>query len=211
MNKVEDLSGERFGRLLVLERKENDKTNHSQWLCKCDCGKIIITRGCRLIEGTVKSCGCLKREKHPLNIKHNKYKTRVYRIWEGMKQRCYNPNFKKRKFYLDKGITVCNEWKNDFMSFYNWAINNGYEDTLSIDRIDNNKGYYPENCRWATITQQNNNKSINKKYEYKNKVYSLKELSNQFKINKDTLNSRLRNGWNLEKALKTPVRKRSGG
>ncbi len=142
-------------------------------------------------------------------IKHKQYGTRLYRIWDAMKQRCYNPKFKKRKFYLDKGITVCDEWKNNFISFYNWSIENGYRDDLSIDRIDNDKGYYPENCRWATITQQNNNRSINKKIKYKDNFYSLKELSFKFNIDKRTLDSRLRNGWDLEKALNTPVRKRS--
>lgn len=211
MKNTENLINQKFGKLTVLERAQNDKYNHSQWICKCSCGQIVVVRGTRLKSGITKSCGCLKIEKHPTNIKHNKYKTRLYRIWGSMKQRCYNPNFKKRKSYLDKGITICEEWKNDFMTFYNWAIKNGYENNLSIDRIDNSKGYYPENCRWATITQQNNNRTNSKKIEYNGKVYTVKELSKIFDINKATLNSRINRGWDIEKALTTLVKPKKVG
>lgn len=111
-----------------------------------------------------------------------------------MKNRCYNPNFKKHQLYFDKGIKVCDEWKNNFMSFYNWSIQNGYKNNLTIDRIDVNGNYEPSNCRWVDYEVQNNNRSINRKIEYNGKNYSLKQLSEIYKIKKETLNSRLRNG-----------------
>lgn len=122
MGKFEDLTGKKFGRLLVLKRVKNDEGNHSRWLCQCSCGNTIITRGCRLKEGSTKSCGCLRKEQHPTNYKHHKYGTRLYRIWDGMKQRCYNPNFKKRKFYLDKGIKRSEETKRKLSKIFTHRI-----------------------------------------------------------------------------------------
>jgi hypothetical protein len=123
-----------------------------------------------------------------------------------MKYRCNNPKAKRHKFYYDKGITVCDEWENDFINFYNWAMKNGYRDDLTIDRINNNGNYEPNNCRWATITEQNNNQSNNIKIEYKGNNYTLKQLCQEYNIKLPTLYSRLKNGWNIEKALNTPIK-----
>lgn len=203
-----DLTGKKFGRLTVVKRVENNKFKQVQWLCKCECGKEKIICGNSLKDGSIKSCGCLKKEQDYINIAHithDKSNTRLYNIWRDMKWRCSSAKSKRHKFYHDKGIKVCNEWAKDFMSFYNWAINNGYHKDLTLDRINNDGNYEPSNCRWATITEQNNNQSNNIKIKYNNKSYTLKELSKKFNIKNATLYDRLRRGWSIEKTLNTPV------
>lgn len=210
MGKFIDRTGQKFGRLTLLKRVENNKFNQVQWRCKCDCGKEVIVKSYSLTTGQTKSCGCLKKEQDYINIikiKHNMINTRLYNIWKHMKNRCYNSNNKRHKFYFDKGITVCDEWKNDFMNFYNWAIKNGYKDNLTIDRINNNGNYEPSNCRWATITEQNNNQSKNIKIKYKNKIYTLNELSEKYNIKKNTLYSRIKRNWSIERALNEKIHK----
>lgn len=167
MNHIKDLTGKRFGRLVVIEREAaNDKFRYSQWRCLCDCGSQTIARSGSLRSGHTTSCGCLRRDNMiKLGYDRKKYDSdsRLYHIWQGMRSRCFNANHKRYMDYGGRGITVCEEWENDFQAFYEWAIANGYDDKLSIDRIDNDKGYSPDNCRWATAKEQNNNKRNVKK------------------------------------------------
>ena len=171
--KLIDLTGQRFNRLTVLEYY-----GQSKWLCKCDCGNETIVNAHKLKTGHTQSCGCLQKEKASVaNTKHRLSDSRLYGIWSNIKDRCYRKNNPSYKDYGCRGILMCDEWKNDFLAFYNWSMNNGYEYNLTIDRIDNNGNYEPENCRWATRKQQNRNTRQCIYYEYKNKKITRGELS----------------------------------
>lgn len=158
MPKLIDLTGKRFGRLTVIERTKS-KGKNTVWLCKCDCGKTTTSDGYQLRKGITVSCGCYHAEQcGKQHKKHGFTRTRLYRIYYKMKERCYKPTNDNFKYYGGLGITICEEWLNDFGAFASWAIANGYADNLTIDRKENTKGYSPENCRWITIQEQQKNR-----------------------------------------------------
>lgn len=163
MGKIKDMTNRRFGKLVVEKYNGLDKDNNATWLCRCDCGNIKVINGKLLRNKHTVSCGC-----HRANIlatsgfKHGLKNTKLYDVWEGMKQRCSNPKHTGYKYYGARGIKVCKEWKDNFKIFYEWATNNGYKQGLSIDRIDVNGDYTPSNCRWVTMAEQNKNKRKNK-------------------------------------------------
>lgn len=187
--KAIDLSGKKYGKLTVLERAEYSKTAHTYfWNCKCDCGKLVKINGNNLKSGHTKSCGCYKIENKKT---HELSNTRLYDIFYNIKSRCYN---KKNKYYYNyggRGIKICDEWKNNFLEFYNWAIKNGYNNTLSIDRIDVNGNYEPANCRWVTIKENSNNKRNNHFELYNGEIHTVSEWARILKINRSTLFNRM--------------------
>ena len=204
----EDLTGQRFGRLTVIEFVPNDKP-HAYWKCQCDCGNTIKTTTCSLRSGHSASCGCLNREKIIASCRvHGQWNTRLYRIWDKMKTRCYNSNSKAYKDYGGRGITVCDEWKNDFKAFYDWSMANGYTDELSIDRIDVNGNYEPSNCRFADRKTQQRNRRDNIKIEYQGEKQCLVDIARLLGIRPDVLYYRYHKGDRGERLFR-PVKKKS--
>lgn len=164
MGKTIDMKGKRIGRLLVIEQCES-KNNKAMWKCKCDCGNEKIVSGQSLRRGETKSCGCLHSEAMvKANHIHGMSKTKMHKTWRGLFQRCENPTASHYERYGERGIDICKEWKgeNGFINFCKWALENGYSDNLEIDRIDNNKGYSPDNCRWVSHIENCHNRNARK-------------------------------------------------
>ena len=214
--------GEKFGRLTVLELDHVEQKNITRGKYKtirtfefyrfqCDCGNICVKEKNSVKSGNTRSCGCLSKEYNESeahkkeNLKHNLRYTRIYKIWLGIKNRCFNPKNYSYKNYSARGIKVCDEWKNNPKLFCNWAINNGYNDELTIDRIDVNDDYKPSNCRWITKSEQTKNKRNTIYLTYKNETKTLIEWSKEKKLNLKTLQSRTQRGWTPEKILETPI------
>lgn len=208
------LTGRRFGRLVVLNRASNASDGRPQWLCQCDCGGEKVVRSASLMQGHTKSCGCLQAESArahaPLAAAalttHGMSRTRLSTIFKGIVQRCTNPNFTAYKDYGGRGICICPEWSNNAAAFFAWAIANGYEEGLTIDRKDNDKGYSPENCRWVDKVTQSNNTRRNRVICHDGREMTLSQWARYAGIKMHTLWNRLDLGWTFSKAISTPVR-----
>ena len=200
MKKVKnDLTGKRFGRLTVIgiDDRGNRKTYYN---CQCDCGNVKSVRSDSLIAGAIRSCGCMKKEQDKENLtanhSHKMSGTRIYGIWQGIKKRCYNPHDARYDRYGGRGIKVCAEWLDDFQAFYDWAIQNGYNETLTIDRINNDGDYCPENCRWTDNLEQARNRSSNVSITIGNATKTLTEWCEIFQVDSKVVLARYhRNGF----------------
>ena len=201
MRKI-DLTGQRFGRLTVLHEAPK-KGIRIAWHCLCDCGKTTDVVASSLRSGTTKSCGCYRDTcpTNPRSKKHGQTKTRLYRIWIHMKERCLAPYHNSYKSYGGRGITICNEWLNDFEAFRDWAIANGYRSDLTLDRIDVNGNYCPENCRWVTMAEQ----AFNKRTNVMHKGKCITQWAREVGANSVTVLSRIRKGWPIEEAIYAPL------
>lgn len=172
----------------------------------CKCGVVKNVRPYQLRAGKSKGCGCEGNHTKTQFVRtHGKTNTRIYRIYCGMKERCYSKNNKDYQKYGGRGITICDEWLNDFETFYEWAQSNGYSDDYSIDRIDNNESYKPSNCRWTDAKKQSNNRRSSIFLEFKNQKYTITEWSRILNVKADTLHRRKRNGWTDEEVITIPI------
>lgn len=202
--KIKDLKNQRFDKLVVLCFDGMDKSGNARWLCRCDCGETVSISAPSLKAKRPHSCPrCKSISNWEKRSTHRESKTRLYNIYYGMKHRCekaYSVNFHN---YGGRGITICDEWKN-YEAFAEWAHSNGYSDTLTLDRIDNDKGYSPSNCRWVTYREQSNNTRSNHWISFNGETRTLSEWARLLGINKSTLCERLnRRGWSVERALTT--------
>jgi hypothetical protein len=207
MAKNYDLTGQRFERLIVVNLKEKGKSKI--WNCVCDCGNHIIVTTSHLLSGHTQSCGCKNRDNTiNRNIKHGMClkSRRLYGIWHAMKQRCFDKSQRSYPQYGGRGITICNEWLGDIRIFFDWAMSHGYADNLSIDRIDVNGHYCPENCRWVSTGEQARNKTSNIKITFNGTTRVLSDWAKIKGIDKSTLANRIKKGWSIEKALNNPAK-----
>lgn len=215
MRPTVDIAGLRFGRLVAIRRVASVKRN-TMWAAQCDCGNITTVTATRIKSGHTRSCGCLKRETASrLNRIHGESSAKyggehpsLFARWAHMKERVTNPNCQMYYRYGGRGITLCAEWR-DYLVFREWALANGYEKCLTIDRIDNDRGYSPENCRWVDRATQNRNKSDNVMITVDGITACLTDHTTRLGLSYSTIKNRLASGkWTPEAALKTPIRKK---
>ena len=219
MKKI-NLLNQKFGRLTVISQ---EKTNFGKtmWKCKCECGNFTIVTSTNLTCERIKSCGCIRKEQIiQRNTTHNERHTHLYEIWKSLKQRCYNPKNHGYHNYGGRGIVVCEEWRNNFQAFSQWAYSNGYslenhnkdeKSKLTIDRIDVNGNYEPSNCRWVTRKIQANNLRHTKFFTINGETHSLVEWCELLDLDYKNIYSRIYKGWSIEKALETPTPKSFNG
>ena len=206
VNSMKECKGEKFGRLLVLEDffktvKGNKKAHYC--ICKCDCGNEKIVSANHLRTGHTLSCGCLHKEQLSERVStHKQTGKRLYNIYLGMKYRCYTKTCKRYNDYGGRGIVICKEWLEDFLSFKKWAEENGYNENLTIDRIDNNGNYEPSNCRWITKEEQQRNKRNNVFYCIDGERLNVGEIERRYKIDRHKIRKLILEGKTIEQIIK---------
>ena len=213
--RYKDLIGMRFGRLTVIEKADRGDYGIN-WLCKCDCGNLHTVSGHALRRKSkgIRSCGCASLEAAKSLGGYNKApydtKERLYKVWKGMKRRCYNQNDKRYENYGGRGITVCDEWKDDYLAFRRWAYESGYDDSAqyqqcTIDRIDVNGNYEPSNCRWADAKEQSRNRRTTKLISYNGKQMTIGQWADYLGVSRNALVRRQSLGWSIERMLTEPL------
>ena len=191
--KIKTSIGKKYGSLVVLERNRVGKTKY-KYKCICECGKITLVDGSNLFSGHTKSCGCKR-------IRHGQWKHPAFSIWSTMIQRCYRKSAESFELYSRRGIKVCYAWRRSPEKFIKWAESNGWRRGLQIDRIDNNKGYYPKNCRFTTAQRNSNNRSDNRILEINGEKITMADAARKFNINYTMLYKRILRGWAPEVAV----------
>jgi len=202
MRPVKDLTGRRFGRLIVISESNRSSKGKVMWNCICECGNEVSILSSSLLNNNTNSCGCLHKE---VNITHGLSNTPEYASWNMMRQRCLNSKCEAYSYYGGRGITICDRWLN---SFENFLMDMGYRpsDIHTIDRRENDGNYEPSNCYWATKEEQNNNVRSNVVVSYADKDYTLAQLSREFNINQKVLRDRINRGWSVKDTVETPIR-----
>lgn len=187
-----DLLGKRFGRLIAVESVGPNKHKQIVWRCMCDCGNETFVTATQLKQGVVRSCGCLRRDTTRANkTVHGHRYERLYGIWKNMNKRCNNSSDAAYDRYGGRGINVCDAWKNSYEDFRDWSFSHGYSDDLSIDRINNDDGYFPENCRWVDGFTQMNNTRRSRYIEYNGLIHTIAEWARLFGVNRSTLRNHI--------------------
>lgn len=202
-----DMTGKTYGKLTVIEKDHQDGRGEWYWKCKCECGNEKVVSGYKLRSGNTSSCGCLQTalRQHGTHRTHGMTNTRIYNIWSNMKARCTNPKCYEYHAYGGKGIRVCDDWLR-FENFYSWATSHGYADGLTIDRVDVNGNYCPNNCRWVSQKEQALNRTDNHLVTAFGKTKTIKEWSVESGINYDTIERRLNAyHWTPDRAVSEPV------
>ncbi len=217
MERIIDKTGKKYGLLTVIERADS-KNGETRWICQCYCGRKTVVRGGNLTSGAIKSCGCLRKERategHTTHgaSKENGKRSKLYSIWIGMRRRCYDENSINYNYYGLRGITVCDDWKDDFEKFKEWALSSGYDSTLTIDRIENDKGYSPENCRWIGAKEQARNRRSNNVITFNGETHTAVEWEEKLGFSRGTISRRIRSrGWSVERALTEPIHAENRG
>lgn len=202
MRKVE-MAGKKIGRLKIIqETEERNKDGRVCWLCRCECGEEVVVAGKSIRNGNTTSCGCYHRERLKTDTRtHGLRHTRLYNIYAEMKRRCNDPNREAYPRYGGRGINICKEWMDEFKTFYDWAISNGYQEGLQIDRKDNDGNYDPGNCRWVTATENNNNRRDNVKITINGEDHSIAEWERIYGFKHGRLNAAIKRGADIKQYL----------
>ncbi|WP_195245019.1 hypothetical protein [Clostridium celatum] len=205
--KAIDRIGQVYGKLTITGLIYNEKAKRNYALCKCECGNEKVVSISNLIKGATTSCGCYRNQRIKETCeKHGMYKTRLNKEYRGLKQRCYNSKNSRYKYYGGKNIKICDEWlgKDGFINFMNWSLENGYNDELTLDRIDVDSDYSPDNCRWVTMRIQCNNRTTSHFETFNGETKTVAEWADKVGIKASIIYKRLKRGWSIEKALTTP-------
>lgn len=206
MSALIDITGNKYGMLTVIRRVENAPKGVARWECRCDCGNVAIVRGRNLKNGSVKSCGCLIGVSNKSRSTHGMSRTRLYQVWINIKARCYHESHPAYKSYGARGVKMCNEWLNSFEAFAEWSLSNGYRDELTIERVDNNGDYEPENCKWIRLGEQAKNRRSNIMITYQSETHNLSEWCEKYKKDYRLVYNRIhKNKWDFERAMFEPV------
>lgn len=205
---MKDIAGQRYGKLTVIQRAENHITSGgypvTMWMVRCDCGNVKVVRGSDLKAGRIHSCGCMIKE-DPVARKHGGSGTKLYKIYHGMRSRCYNPKNKDYQHYGAKGVIIAPAWST-FQEFQKWAVENGYRDGLSIDRIDVDGNYSPDNCRWVEMREQHDNTTRTIRLTCNGVTKTIGEWASEIGISARTLRRRKMLGWEDEKIITTELK-----